>query len=170
MAITTLDKADKETWPRSQKGGAQVASASLNLSASFQDLITWGGETGTWFPLGGAPSLSVDFLYTYSGGSALTAIVWVSNDSAFTIIHPAYTTVHATSTATDGIVTAYPASVTFPKGAISSGTGFDYGTPATGYYCGAVWSTEGYRYAKVQVKSNNASGSCIGYAAAGTNL
>ncbi len=176
MPATNLPpKAEHEITPRQPKGSSIITSASLNLSTSFQNIVTWTDSASVavdstgWISCGNAPCVGASVLWTFSAGTILTVLPWVSNDPSFTIVHPGYVIRDAGATATDGYVTSYPAAIKLPKGAISSASGFYTGSGTT-LYAPLVISTEGYRYFKLQALSDNASGSVIAYAAVGTNL
>lgn len=168
MANDLLPGANDERYGRQQKGTSLTASASLNLSTSLQDIITYGTGTGAWLPVGNAPCLSFSLKWTFSGGTILTIMPWLTNDIDLTIVHPGYVIRDQGAVATDGYITGYPAGVKLPKGAISSATGFWDGSSST-LYAPLVVDTTGYRWCKLQAKSDNASGSVIAYTAVGTN-
>lgn len=177
MAVTLLpSKAEHELQPRQPKGASLLTSASLSIGVTtLQNIVTWTNsdnvavdDTG-WFALGGAPCLGVSVKWTFSSGTILTLMAWLSNDPSFTIVHPGYVIRDQGATAADGYVTAYPAGVKLPKGSIAAATGFYTGS-GTVLYAPAVFSTEGFRYCKLQAASDSATGSLIAYAAVGTNL
>lgn len=102
----------------------------------------------------------------FSGNAALVSAASVVTVLIQSCAVPAHG--DAGATATDGYVTSYPSGVKLPKGAISTNTGFYTGS-GTVLYAPLVVDTTGYRWCKLQLLSDNASGSAITYVAVGTN-
>lgn len=168
MANSILSNADLDFAARQRKGNSLIASASLNLTTSFADVIDYSTGTGAWLPVGSAPTLAFIVKWTFSGGTVLTVRPWLTNDDNLVIAAAGYVVRDAGAVATDGLVTEYPIGVKIPKGALSSDNGFWDGASAF-LYAPVEVRVAGFRYCKLQVKSDNASGSVIVYPSVGTN-
>lgn len=157
-----IDRIDREL-EIPQKSLYVATSAALNLSTSFQDVITYTvngvAGSGAWLWLGNAPYVTINIAWTKSSGTlfSLLPIFGVGEDP----------TVDPTEGApppyipqdTDGTNVAYPNIVTFSTTDWTTTT--SPLSSATVYRLGCVLKTNGHRLVKFQTKSDNASGSCI---------
>lgn len=164
---------------RPQKSHRITSSASLNLSTSYQDVITWsrsepGGTvsgslsgTGAWLDIGSTPAVDLTIAWTHSTGTLLSLLAVFANaddrTADPTIGAPPPYIPAATAT---GTTPAYPNIVTFSTTDWTTTT--SPLSSATVKIVRGLLKSNGCRLVKFQLKSDAAAGSAICYAMAAT--
>lgn len=162
-----------ESFGRPTKSLQDAVSASLNLSTSYQPLITWTGGVeaangGQWLDIGNAPGVDCMFAFTHSTGSILSVIAVLTQPAGGdasvdpTIGAPApYIPADV-----DGVNVAYVTELTFDKANWTTTT--SPLSSATVKYVRGYLKANGRRLLAIYVKSDANAGSVIGYVSPGT--
>ena len=148
--MTAVRLASASDVPAQQRKGAVTASTSLTIAGTSYADIQFSAQD--WVDVGNAPTVGIILAWTQASGTLLSVRVWVSHDDAGTLS----TKTPYIPSQTTGTTPAYPQVTTFASTDWIEGA-------ASVIYCPLQVFTAGFRYIKIEVKSNNASGSIVAH-------